>query len=272
MAYDERPTIPREMKIIGGIAAALGLIVLLLVTGTYAVGAGESAVLFDQGNGSVTGPYGPGWHLKVPFVQEAVKYETRAKTWSADASAASRDAQVVHAVVAVSFHPDPQWLAWLHQRWGPDFANRVVIPQALQAIKAATAQHDAVDLIRQREVIRQAVYDAVGPPLLAEHIILDVVSVVNLDYSDEFNAAIEAKVVAQQQAERERNLLEAVEAVANQTVAKARGEAEAVHTLGAALRVNPEVIRWEMVRNWRPLVLGGDATALLPLNLSAPAT
>jgi regulator of protease activity HflC (stomatin/prohibitin superfamily) len=58
--------------------------------------------------------------------------------------------------------------------------------------------------------------------------VLDNFNIVNLQYSDQYAAQVEAKVVAQQQALTEQNKLQAVQFQAQQRVAQAQGEADAI--------------------------------------------
>lgn len=209
--------------ILGGVVVAL-----LLWNSFYVVGAGEHVVVFDQVTGSLRETTA-GAHLKIPLVETISRYETRTQTDTYKAEAASNDLQIIDSRIAVSFHPEDNSITWLHQNVGTEYQDRIIGPAVQESVKAATAQFNATALIEQRPLVKQVITDALAVRLQKYKIVLDVVSITNFDFSKEFNAAIEAKVVAQQDAEQAKNKLQQVTYEAQQRVIQASADLEAAN-------------------------------------------
>jgi regulator of protease activity HflC (stomatin/prohibitin superfamily) len=122
-----------------------------------------------------------------------------------------------------------------------DAETRVIVPAILEAIKARTAQYDAQDLISQRPIVRDGIEDFVRTRLDPYHIVAENVSITDFRFSDEYERAIEAKVTAAQQAEKAQNDLARIKIEAEQKVAAAQGEAQALEVQKA--QITPELIQ-----------------------------
>lgn len=261
---------PRIGRIVGTAAAALGI--LIIVFGSwYVVPAGHQAVEFSAVSGVKEGTTGPGMHFKIPLAEQVTLYKVQKQLYTADAAAASKDGQEVHSQVGVGFHPDAAWVNWLHQNIGPNYADVIIVPAVQEAVKAATAQHDALNLIRNRTVVNQEIRTILEARLIANHIFMDELSITEFDYSDQFNHALEQKVVAEQNALAAQNKLKQVEYEAQQKIAEATGQAEAARLLSEQLSKDPAYLQFLWLQRWNgelPQYMGGESSAsiLLPFN------
>ena len=130
----------------------------------------------------------------------------------------------------------------------------------------------AEQIVKSREEIKQktlaAARQKIGDILWVEDIVIR-----NVDLSPELERAIEAKMVAEQQAVQARFSQQQVQVEAETAVIRAKGEAEAIKVRGEALKLNPAFLRLQIVERWNgksPLVVptdphNGGATLLLPL-------
>ena len=75
------------------------------------------------------------------------------------------------------------------------------------------------------------------------HLVLDDVSITHLSFGKEYTAAVEAKQVAQQDAERARFIVDKAKQERRSTVIRAQGEAKSALLLGDAIRDNPGYIQ-----------------------------
>jgi regulator of protease activity HflC (stomatin/prohibitin superfamily) len=229
---DPRDQIPyfaslRAPHIVGLVLGA-GVLVALAWSSFYVTDAGEHVVVFNQVTGSLREATA-GAHLKLPIVDKISRYETRTQTDTYKAEAASNDLQVIDAQIAVSFHPDDGSITWLHQNVGTEYQARIIGPAVQESVKAATAQFNATALIEQRPLVKQVITEALAERLAKYKIVLDVVSITDFDFSKEFNSAIEAKVVAQQDAEQAKNKLQQITYEAQQRVIQAAADLEAAN-------------------------------------------
>lgn len=237
-----------------GIGSIVIAAVLMTLFGAVVnVPAGSVGIMFDRMSGGVSmQTLGEGWHIAIPFMQTIYTMETRTQKVEYPASAASSDLQTVTTHVAVSYHVMPSEAPRVYKELGGDFADKIISPAIQEKLKASTARFKAEELIQERETVRMEVSDGLGALLKKYGLVLDEVSIVNFDFSPEFNQAIEQKVVALQNKITAENILaiKQVEAqqkmaeaggIANSTLIQATADANAVKVKGEASAYSIEV-------------------------------
>lgn len=222
------------------VGVLLILVVIAIFGSFYIVNAGERAILITLGNPSMT-PKAEGLHFKIPIIQSVEIMDIKTQKYEADLSAASKDLQNVNTKIAINFRLSPESVPELYKTIGLDYANKVIYPLEQEVNKATTAQFTAEELITKRESVRETMKNQLKEKLAARNIIVEEVSIVNFEFSKSFTEAIENKVTMEQNALAAKNKLEQVKYEAEQTVAKATAEAE-------ALRLKKQSITAELVQ------------------------
>lgn len=238
--------------IIGGVALFVVLIILIAVFPIVIIGAGERGVVFNNLSGVQEKVLGEGTHFRTPFVESVKTFDIRVQKNEVTAPAASKDLQTVTAKVVVNYHLDAGKVNKIYQNF-PDetsIVDRVVVPNTNEVVKAATAQYTAEQLLTQRAELKTKIDTALAERLRSYNVILDDVSITDLDFSAEFNAAIEAKATAQQQALKAEQDLVRIKTEAEQRVAQAKAEAEAIRIQTEALSQNQNLIELEKAKRW----------------------
>jgi regulator of protease activity HflC (stomatin/prohibitin superfamily) len=255
-----------SLRVIGALMVIGGLIASMVTI----VPAGHSAVLMRFG--AVQGQLDEGMHFIVPGINSTELMEVRTQKEESTGSAASRDLQVVTATVALNFRVDRSAVGKLYQNVGREYKARVIDPAVQESIKTVTAKYTAEDLIRSRTQVKAEVELEITHRLAAYNILVETngVSITNFDFSPEFNKAIEAKQVAQQDAEKQKYILQRAEMERQTAVAKARGESEAAKLNAEALKVQGGglVVAREWITKWDgklPQVSGGGSQFILDL-------
>lgn len=244
-------------KVVVGLVAILVLSVVFGSFGT--IGAGERGILlrFSAVTGKV---FNEGLYWKLPFVEDVVVMDTRIQKEQTDAQSASKDLQTVSATVALNFSVDPLKVDAIYQKIGAEFKSRLIDPAIQESVKAATAQFTADELVTQREKVRDGIKTLLKEKLEQYGIVVADVNIVDFNFSDSFNRAIEEKVTAEQEALAAKNKLERIKFEADQKVAEAKGKAEAMNLEANALRSNPQVLQLRALEKWDgklPQVSGG---------------
>ncbi|HBP00304.1 TPA: prohibitin family protein [Candidatus Woesearchaeota archaeon] len=206
-----------------------------------------------------------GFHVINP-IDSVHQMDVRTKKIETDADSASRDLQSVNTTVAVNYHVNPLEVNRLFQEVGEDYEFSIISPAIQESVKAATAKFTAEELIAKRAEVNEIIRTNIEKRLSGNHIIIDDLSIVNFSFSEEFNAAIESKQTAEQDALRAANDLKRIELEAQQTIVQAKAEAESIRIQAEALKSNPELIQLEAVRKWNgvlPNYLGSNVLPFL---------
>ena len=215
-------------KIIISIALLIVLWIAIRVLNPFVlVGAGERGVVLNFG-AVQDNVLGEGLHLRVPVMQKIALVDVRIQKSQTDAESVSKDLQDTKSVVAVNYHASPDKVNKIFQNIGTEFKERIVDPAVQEVVKAITARYTAVELITQREKVRNEIKDLLRQRLIAYDIIVDDFSIVNFRFSQQFEAAIESKQTAEQLALKAQRDLERIKIEADQKIASAKAEAESL--------------------------------------------
>lgn len=208
--------------------ACLVLAWIVLVMSTLGqVNEGERGVVLNLG--AATGRVlEPGVYWTKPFVEDVEVMSVRTQAESVKAEGASKDLQVVHAEITANFSLDPARIVEVYKNLRHDALGRVIRPAIEEAVKAGTAEYKAEELITHRAAVKEKIQNLLRERLAAVGFHLDVINITDFDFSETFNRSIEEKVTATQSALKAENDLARVKFEAQQSVARAQAEAEAL--------------------------------------------
>jgi regulator of protease activity HflC (stomatin/prohibitin superfamily) len=172
---------------------------------------------------------GEGLNFKVPFAETVIKVDVRVQPHPfKEIDASSKEYQNVKMTGMMNFHIDPSFVNDLYQKVGLDFANKVIDPAFNDFVKEVVPTYPIGEILPKREEIRKRAMTKLGDNLSRYHVIVDDIYFANIRFSPEYEGAIEAKQVAQQQVETQKQVLAQREIEAQQKVATAKGEAESI--------------------------------------------
>lgn len=255
-----------------GVAVLVFVLVVASSTATYVVEPGTRGIKVTLGKAA--DQFLPeGFGFKAPFITAIVPVNTRQKTQGAQAGCFSSDLQQVTLELRVLYRVPEESVVQIFKQYAGDPFDSLIAPRVQEALKEATALMTAEQIVKSREEVKQkslaAARQKIGSILWLEDIVIR-----NIDLSSELERAIEAKMVAEQQAAQARFSQAQAQVEAETAVIRARGEAEAIQIRGAALKLNPAFLRLQLVERWNgksPLVVPPDvnrtgAGLLLPLS------
>ena len=219
----------------------LGAVVLLLFAFKpwVQVGAGERGIV--QNFGAVQDlVLNEGIHFKIPVVQTVILMDVKIQKAMTDAASSSSDLQDVDLSVALNYHIIPDKANLVYQTIGIQFKERIIDPAIQEVMKAVSARYTAEELITKRPAVSTEMQQALTLRLLASNISVDAFSIISFSFSQTFTDAIEAKQTAEQNALKAKRDLDRIKVEAEQTIAAATAEAEALRL--QKMNISPDLI------------------------------
>jgi prohibitin 2 len=261
------------MKMIG-VGILLLALVIVAATSTYVVDPGFRGIKVVMGQ--VDGNFKPeGFGFKQPFVSSIVQMPVRQLTREVKSSCYSSDLQQVEMKLRVLYRIPEASVVRVYREYSGDPFDSLIAPRVEEALKEVVALQSAELIVKKREEIKNRTLESARQKIGDILVIADIV-LVDTNLSRELEAAIEAKMVQEQEAAKAKFTQQKAQIEADTAVVKAKGEAESIRIRAEALRNNPGIIELQIVEKWdgkTPMVVGGGANGgsgtniLLPINV-----
>lgn len=217
--------------------------------------------------GKVVGESLPeGIYFYNPFTTSIAEMDVRVQKYDVETEAYTRDVQQGKLHIVVNYNLEKTKAHEMLVNVGNDWEDKL-IPQAVNGtVKAVIGKWDAVDLIANRSKAQEDIQTMLVEALASRDVHVTRVEIANIDYSDEFEKAVEAKVTAIQTAEQEKNKTVQIQEQAKQKVFTAKAEAESMAIRAQALTQNAALVQYEAVQKWDgklPVYMLGNSTPFL---------
>jgi len=232
----------------GGGGAALkalssGIFALTLGYGAYSsiytVQGGHRAVVFNRILGMKDEVYGEGLNFNIPYFERPIIYDIRTRPVNLQTLTGSKDLQMVTIAIRVLHKPEPDSLVWIYRYLGKNYDERVLPSIMNECAKAVVARYNANELLTKRDQVSADIARELKQRAGGFKILLDDTAITHLSFSPEYAKAVEAKQVAQQDAERAKYIVLGAQQEKKTIITKARGEAESASLIGTAVKKNP---------------------------------
>jgi len=241
-----------------------------------------------------------GIHFMSPW-KKVVKMDNRTQKQSIEMQCFSSDIQEVSVTYTVNYQINKANAQEIYRTIGTEYFDKIVMPKALEAVKSIFAKYTAEDLIASRSNLSKEIEAILVDDLAKQNIQITATSIENIDFTDAFTNAVEAKQVAEQnklkaqteqaqatleaQAAAERQVIQAqadadaaiLAAQADAEVAKIssdsalyQGEKEAaiLQRVGEQLSLYPDLIQYKYIESWdgkMPETILGDSDVIMDL-------
>ena len=280
--------------------AALILAAVCFVIGAFGI-AKDCITTIPTGHTGIVTTFGrveeynfeAGVHAKAPW-QQVVKMDNRIQKAIVEMSCFSSDIQEVDTSYTINYQINKANAQTIYRSIGQSYYDTIILPRIQESVKSMIAKYDAEELIESREKLSIEIKGDLTAKLAVYNIEVIDASIENLDFSDAFTSAVEAKQVAAQeklkaeiqqeqanieakaaaeraviaaQADAEKSVL-AAEAAAEAKKKEAdamayAGQKEAEANQEIANSLTDDLIKYKEIEQWDgklPTYVGGDST------------
>lgn len=176
------------------------MMVLVLIFGTYyTVDTGEVSIVSRFGR--VVGVSEPGPHLKVPFVERREIMITRDQSYLIDSmSVSTKDMQTITLKINIQAKVvDPMLV---YKSFKNNYDTSLIGPRAREIIQANVSNYTIEEFISERQKLSNEINVGLEKELIGYGIEVRNISILDHDFSPEYDRAIERKKIAEQEQER----------------------------------------------------------------------
>lgn len=262
-----------------GIGWLIGVALVACIAVVAAMSSYTSVNQQDRGvvlrNGKLVGVAEPGPNWFMPFVTDVIEIKVTGQSKSyPKLQAYSRDQQVATMNVSVSFAVPPGKVTELYSQFGSidNLVSRGLDRQVPQAMENVFGQYNAITAVQQRTKLVADLNAAVKASLEQYPITVESVQLENVSFSDDYDAAVAARMQAEVEVARKKQELETAKVTAQIAVTNAQaaadsqlaqataaakatrlqGEADAaaIKAKSDALNSNPQLVQLAAVDKW----------------------
>jgi regulator of protease activity HflC (stomatin/prohibitin superfamily) len=239
--------------IIGGV---LALALLFSASPFFTIDEGEAGVVLRLG--AVQRVAEPGFNTKLPFIDSVVTLSTRTeRRIYENLQSYSRDVQEAAIQLSVNYRINPDKVADVYAKFGTGYAERMIDPIVPERLKEIFGQYQATTVVSERTKLGEEVEAAIKRSV-PDDILIESVQIENIDFSEAYEAAIEAVAQAEAEVRKVRNELEREKFEAEKRVVQAQAEA---NSLTARSKAQADAIRLQADADAYATRLRGDAEA-----------
>lgn len=249
--YEDRENGISVKNIMKWVGIGLGAIffIVMLISGFYSIDPGHRGVLVTLGKVEQKS-YVNGVGFKWPFISSMVEMDVRTKKMSEKTSSYTSDVQTAEMEYTFTYDLNPENVHILYETVGQDYEAKKIVPVLNDVLKDVIGKWQAQDLVSNRDKARMDVVAGLQSRLDKRFFQNISFQFINVDYSDNFEKAIENKVIAEQRAQEAVNNTKRIKEEADQKVITAKAEAEAMQIKSEALAKNKGLTEYEAVLKW----------------------
>ncbi len=252
----------------------LTILAVLILSNAYTVKTGEVAIISTFGK--VSKIQEEGLHFKIPFVQTKYILETREKLYSFSKSyeydkslnVSTKDIQSINIQLTVQAsvsNPEKLYRSFMGAH-----VNRFINPRVQEIVQATISKYTIEEFVSKRTEISRLIFDDLKDDFETYGLVVSNISIIDHDFSDDYERAVEQKKVAEQAVEKARAEQEKLKVEAENKVRIAEyrlqeKELQAKANLVESNSLTPQLLKKMAIEKWNgelPRVQGQGQTLI----------
>ena len=268
-----------DINVVIGIVLAVLLIFLLAPSIVVIIQSGHAGAYYSVffGGTDTENVRTEGFQLKSPW-DKIYDYEVRLQQVSYDYYVISADGLLIKFSLSVRYHPRLETLGLLQKNIGPDYVQKIIIPESQQAVRQVVGDNSAAKIYTTSASVLEEAIDRVVEETSGNFVVIDAVLVREVEIPQALQAAIQAKLTQDQNALAYNYILTQAEKEAQRKRIEAGGirDFQAIVTPG----ISENYLRWKGIEatlelaksdNTKVIVIGSQNGLPLILDTSTSA-
>ena len=216
-----------------------------------------------------------GLNFKLPFIEKIIRIDCKTQKCEYIMESSSKDLQKISNIkIAVNYNVNKEKANELYKNIGTKFDTIIVEPAIFESVKQGMSQYTAEELITRRSEVSSVITTLLKDKLETRGITITALNIIDLNFSAEFDAAIERKQITEQQTQQAKYELEKALVENEKKIANAQAEAEVMKLQNAqiteqTLKLKELEIKEQLIEKWNgqlPTYSLGESIPLIDIN------
>jgi regulator of protease activity HflC (stomatin/prohibitin superfamily) len=244
------------------IVAALVVTYVYIRSIVVLIHAGEAGVLYRPlaGGTQTELVYAEGLHILKPYNRMYI-YDLRIQLLRHEFDVLTNRGLPITVSFAIRYRPVYELLGLLHQEVGPDYPNKIILPQIESVMRTRIGQHSPEDVYTNKAGILTSIVVQAEEEVGRRFIVVDEIIIRSVTLPPEIKGAIEAKLVSEQQFLAYHFILKREQEEAKRKLIEAEGIREYQRTITESL--NPNIMKWHGIEATQALSRSENAKVVI---------
>ena len=182
--------------------------------------------------------------------------------------------QTVNIAVAINYNVNKDTANKLYREVGIDYTNVIINPAILEAIKSSMAGYTAEELITKRAEVSNEIQESIINKISDKGFSVTEFNITNIDFSEQYDQAIETKAVKQQEVMTAQAELEKQKIQNEKEISEAEKDAKVMELQNAQitdnkLKLKELEVKQKLIEKWNgqlPTTSLGDNIPMININ------
>jgi regulator of protease activity HflC (stomatin/prohibitin superfamily) len=197
----------------------------------------------------------------IPPWDKVFIYNVRVQEQKHDMNVLTKEGMSATLHLSIRYHPETEMVGLLHERVGPKYADRIVIPEVEQALRTIMGEFELHEVYgSQRGLVQKAINDSLEQ-VSQKFVKVDSIVLRSVELPSKVKDAIEEKMTQKELSEAYEYKLEREKQEADRKKIEAEGIKTHNDILNSSL--NPSILKWEAIQATKELATSPNAKTII---------